>query len=344
MDFLLSYKKQVDIFLRDYLTQKRHSLPGLLKKDADLIDNLLNFSLRGKMVRGGLVLFSHDLLGGNNKKEAIKVASAVELFHSSLLIHDDIIDNDRLRRGKESIWQLYAKIQKSDHFGRSIAICVGDLGFFLGFDIISTLDLNNQLKVELTNLFSRELMLVTMAQAQDIKAGFSKLYPTKKEIESIYRYKTARYTFSLPFTIGAILAGNKIIIKKLDELGENLGILYQIKDDELGLFGDSSQTGKPVDNDLIEKKKTLILCYLFEYVTSLQKKKLTAILSQQNITKKDIVYIKDLIQKSPVRKVVADLMNDLAVKAKKSINSLNIKNSGKKSLYNLVEFCLNRNR
>ncbi|MBI2029743.1 polyprenyl synthetase family protein [Candidatus Gottesmanbacteria bacterium] len=332
MDFLKPYKKQIDLFLS-----------ALLKKQADtLVKKLLTFATTGKTIRGSLLLFTYQLLGGGNKNDAIQTAAALELFHSSLLIHDDVIDNDRLRRGKESFWELYSKGKNSDHFGRSMAICAGDVGFFLAFELLSTLSLKKDRQVKLVNLFSRELFHVGIAQSWDVEESFSKSLTSKKKIEMIYRYKTARYTFSVPFLAASILANKHTLIKKFDRLGETLGLLYQIKDDHLGLFGKTTNTGKPIGNDIIQKKKTLIIALLMENITQEEKIKVRKIFTKKLVLGNDILYIQKLVQNSGTNNYIAKLMNSYAKSANNIIKSIDISKNNKEDLYNLVDFCLNR--
>lgn len=334
MDFLKPYKKQVDVFLTAFLKNQKD----------DLATNLLSFSITGKTIRGSLLLFTYELLNGKNKTDAIQTAAALELFHSSYLIHDDIIDNDRLRRGKQSVWELYAKNKNSDHFGRSMAICAGDIGFFLGFELLSTLSLEKERQVNLVKLFSDELFHVGVAQSWDIEESFSKTFTEKKKIELIYRYKTARYTFSLPFLAASLLAGKDNLSLKLDLLGETLGMLYQIKDDHLGLYGNTEKTGKPVGNDIVQKKKTLIMAILMEKVSQDEKKRIKEIFTKKNISKKDVSYIQKLIQNSETNNDVIKLMNSYAKNANNIINTIDISKSNREKLYNLVDFCLNRKK
>jgi geranylgeranyl diphosphate synthase type I len=118
--------------------------------------------------------------------------------------------------------------------------------------------------------------MVGVAQMQDVANGAIKpvstnpfrdapCEPREEDILTLYRYKTGRYTFSLPLALGATLAGAADETRTaLEEAGEDLGILFQLKDDELGLFADEAELGKPVGADIREDKKTLYRLRLFE--------------------------------------------------------------------------------
>ena len=235
----------------------------------DLGGRLLDFALRGKMVRGGLLLLGHEMHAAGGGRAAprpvLRAAAAMEIIHSSLLIHDDIMDNDRLRRGGRTIFAQYeqagrrARAVDPAAFGRSMGICAGDVGYFLAWEILSGLAVDAERKVELLALVSRELSYVGLAQMQDVAFSAFPRIPSRDDVLALYIYKTARYTFALPLMAGALIAGAPAAERRrLCELGERLGVIFQVRDDELGIFGSEAETGKPVGSDIREGKKTLL--------------------------------------------------------------------------------------
>ena len=94
LSFFQDYKKSISTFLHSFLLQKKEQLRLINLWGQDSVTKLLNFVDQGKMLRGSLILFSYDLFQKKKNEELIKVAAALELIHSSLLIHDDIIDKD----------------------------------------------------------------------------------------------------------------------------------------------------------------------------------------------------------------------------------------------------------
>jgi len=146
-------------------------------------------------------------------------------MHSALLIQDDIMDEDEMRRGVKAIHRQYArvgrkrKIKNPDHFGESAAICLSDIAFFFAFGVLGRLKIDLGARRELWKLFSRELITTALGQMEEL---------------TLYLAKTARYTFVLPLLAGALLAGKRRAeLKKFEKLGEVLGIIFQLKDDEL---------------------------------------------------------------------------------------------------------------
>ena len=254
---VLSYKDDVDHALDQALTSYAKSTPTLSWTD-DAVARIREFAHSGKTIRGSLVLYVYRMFKSETLPGIAQSAAAVELVHAGLLIHDDIMDRDTLRHGKESLYVQYIKVAKEaaakhpEHFGDSQAINLGDLCYFLAFSLI---DSSSSF---VSGVLAQELSRVALAQMQDVSAGELPSPLTRDQVLSVYVYKTARYSFSLPMRIGAMLAhAPDPVIRSLDQIGEHMGILYQIRDDELSVSGDPSITGKPSGSDQKNGKQTL---------------------------------------------------------------------------------------
>lgn len=246
---ILKHKKGIDSYLVTYLTNKKTKLAQINSFGGDVIDRLIPFVTSGKTTRGSLAVYIYSLFQKNISPDIYKAASALELYHSGFLIHDDVMDRDTLRRGGPSMWEQYRVSSGDVHTGISQAINIGDLCFFMAQELLTDVRLND--------VVSRELQPVIIAQMQDMMSGKSTAM-SKEDVMSLYRYKTARYTFSLSMSVGAILAGaTKNNLDVLDRLGESMGLLFQIRDDELSVAGDSTITGKPTGSDQRNEKQTL---------------------------------------------------------------------------------------
>jgi geranylgeranyl diphosphate synthase type I len=255
MNQLLTYKPRIDEFLTNQLLQQQEQLSTINFWGKDSIDKLLPFVTSGKSIRGGLVLFAYESCGGTDTQKALLAAGAIELIHSGLLIHDDIMDQDSLRRGKPSIYTQYEtlpNVTNPKHFGTSMGINLGDLCFFLGFNMLA------QSAPTLMPMATEEFSKVVMGQMQDVAGGQIQRKLSADEVISIYRYKTARYTFSVPLMVGSTLAlADQAIISRLEHLGEAMGLLFQIRDDELNASGDSEISGKSTGSDVANHKQTI---------------------------------------------------------------------------------------
>lgn len=301
VDFFKRNKELISMELEIFLSKKAKELSDV-PWGKDVSDRLLKFSLGGKMFRGGLVLLAHEVFGGKHKREAARAACAVELLESSLLIHDDIIDNDYLRRGQKTIFAEY---------GEDLGICFGDAGYFFAYEILPK---------SLVEIFSRKSVEVVLGQMQDIYLGSSKKSFDEKDVIDVYLYKTASYSCSLPLMMGAILAGEEEkTVFGMEELGKCLGVIFQIKDDEIGLFGEEKEIGKAVGGDIKEGKKTLYYLYLFEKALAEDLKRLKKIFGNKNITNGDILFVREMVKRLGVDKEIHKKLLYYEEKARKLI-------------------------
>ncbi|UCB45165.1 MAG: polyprenyl synthetase family protein [Spirochaetota bacterium] len=343
------YRKKIEQYLNRFLLSKGKELGQANQWGIDVTKRLFAFSTKGKLLRGSLLLFSGLMFDKETEKPALEIASAYELIHSSLLIHDDIMDRDTQRRGMPSVFYQYKnRIEDENgidpyHTGVSLGICAGDLAIFLSFEILSQAKLDPLIKQRILHLWSRELSLVGIAQMQDVSFGASYSEPEEEEILSLYRYKTARYTFSIPLISGAILARqDQSTINILEKIGEWCGMIFQLKDDELGLFGDEVKLGKPVGTDVEEHKKTLIMHYLHSMLKGEDKRRLDTIQKKGHVTASDLEFIRTAAEKTQVNKRVQRKMLDMKKKTEGLISKLDVKDEYKHTLFDLLGYSLSR--
>lgn len=285
----------------------------------ELFDYLEAFIQQGKSIRGVLIMQLVELLGAAEAEDVLPLAAYVELVHAGLLIQDDIMDKDSVRRGLPTLHTTYHTYGKensfldADLFGKSLAICVSDICFFIGFKQLSQLSLQSKITREVVHqilLFAnQEYIHVGFAQLEDVHlANLPSLTAengTKDVIESIYLYKTARYTFSLPLGLAARYANlDAETVSQLERIGDTIGLLFQIRDDYLAMFGEESVTGKPVGTDITENKHTFYKLYLFQAL----KKHADVELSDQIQS----LFGKPEIEDSEIR-LVQDSLHDLGV-------------------------------
>ena len=269
----------------------------------DALTRLLQTTVKGKMLRTALMVTSEQVfspVSGRNSNTII-AAAALELIQTGLLIHDDIMDNDEKRRGMPSMHTQYADIlqkrhaTETEHTGQAMAMCVGDMAFFIAIQLLSNIS-DPDLSRTLILLYSQEIAKVCVGQMQDVYGGHTQKPFIREEILNMYAYKTGRYTCGLPLVTGAIIAGeNDKTQKHLWRLGTHMGVIFQIKDDELNIFGESDKTGKPVDSDIREGKQTVYRSLLMEKSSADSKEKLLHIFGNPNISSDDIAYVKNQI-------------------------------------------------
>lgn len=206
-----------------------------------------HLSAGGKHVRAALALLSAAATGAEESVGLVG-AVAIELVHNFSLIHDDIIDGDLERRHEPTVWSKY---------GVGPAIIAGDALSTLAFQLL--LDDPTRERVKAASRLASATQAMIVGQAEDI-ASEHELSLSVPECLRMEAGKTGAL-LSCATAIGAILAGGEdATIEALSTFGEHLGQAFQAVDDMLGVWGETSVTGKPVGNDLRLRKKTLPVC------------------------------------------------------------------------------------
>jgi geranylgeranyl diphosphate synthase type II len=234
---------------------------GVIKNSPKHPENLyepVNYflTLGGKRLRPLLVLIAADCFNKNNK-EALAAAAAVELFHNFSLIHDDIMDNAPLRRGKQTVHEKW---------NNNIGILSGDVLLVKAYQQLALCKYTEDLQ----EIFSKTAIEVCEGQQYDMDFETTDNVSIKEYLEMI-GLKTA-VLLAASLQMGAICAGaphkNAKIFYKA---GKNLGMAFQLTDDYLDVFGNAEKTGKQEGGDIISNKKTWLLIKAFELANKKQK-------------------------------------------------------------------------
>jgi geranylgeranyl diphosphate synthase type I len=170
---------------------------------------------------------------------------------------------------------------------------------------------------------ARELSAVGIAQMQDVAWGASRSGGGVEEILRMYTHKTGRYSFSLPLLVGAAFAeAPKDVRSRLETFGECVGLLFQVRDDELGLFGDERQLGKPVGSDVREGKKTLLFSSLVTALDPAQRRVFDGIFGNPRATEADIEQVRGLAALPEVRARMEAITGPLIGKARSAMDAI----------------------
>ena len=351
-----STRDRISIFLKSFLEEKRPQLARVNPLGPDAADRLLDFALQGKMIRGCLVALGYALAGAASvpatPEVTIAAGAAMELFQSGLLVHDDIMDRDLTRRGRSTLFQQYAELAAREgradpgHSGEALGICAGDVAYFLAFELLAGLDAPPAALQKVIALSARELTAVGVAQMQDVAWGASHAEVKDEDILRMYTYKTSRYTFSLPLMTGGILAGAAPgLLDLLETFGETTGTMFQIRDDELGLYGDERELGKPVGSDVREGKKTLFYSSLMARVSAEERQRLERIFGNRDSSEADLAYVRDLAVARGVRASVEGVARGLEAKARDLIGRIRTGTEADRgALGDLLDYTMARKR
>jgi len=342
-------RQEIKTFLTSHLERSKEDCRSVSTWSDDLFQRLDLFMERGKMLRGGMVLAGHDLLEGRNREAALMTAAAIELIHSGFLIHDDIMDRDQLRRGEKTVYyqyELFGEEHNFTHphdFGQSMGICAGDEAFFLAYDLLLLMTVKLELQTSILRRVTLEMKRVGLAQMSDVVFGHVRQDPSIEEILNVYRYKTAYYTFSLPLYLAASLAGiTSPDIDLLEEIGESLGIIFQLKDDDLGVFGNTDTIGKPSGSDIQEDKKTLFRHYLKSALSPKERESVENIFGKAELRNEELDFIRELSEKYGARKQIDTMIADYAEEIRIKVDDLTDCSSLKPLIIELLDYSLVR--
>lgn len=314
-------RKRIKAFLTKYLKAEAKKFAKQSPWGHDIEAVLLPFVLSGKLLRGVLVLVAAGKINTNT----LKVASAVELMHSGLLIHDDIMDQDLVRRGAPSVYARYAKLSpdlaQDWHYGLSQAISLGDVAMFLSILLMNQVNVPN--KEKLQQVFLSDLVLTGFGQMQDVYTGTDQSNPTLAKILSVYELKTARYTINSPIVLGMRLSTeSEKVIQAVTKSALEIGVAFQMRDDDLGFFGDATQTGKGVLEDVKQNKKTVLRQILMSRVFGQERIFANQVFGKKNLTKSDFKKLFDLMVKHKVRETHESMIESRVIKAKKLLKKV----------------------
>lgn len=212
-------------------------------------------------------------VGETDLDSVVSAAAALEIFHAAALVHDDIIDNSDTRRGSPAAHRLFESTHlesgwagDADAFGRSSAILLGDLLLGWSDELLDVgLEPLGRDRARATRAeFMHMRTEVTAGQYLDILEEQAWVRQQESEMRSraerVIVYKSAKYSIQAPLLIGAAIGGATLDQRAaLRDFGLPLGIAYQLRDDMLGVFGDSAVTGKPSGDDLREGKRTVLV-------------------------------------------------------------------------------------
>lgn len=224
----------------------------------------------GKRFRPALVVATHDALGGGEPDAAAEVGAAVELLHTAFVIHDDVIDDDHVRRGRPNVsgtFRTLAGIDGADPevaagYGLTAAILAGDLALAAAVRTVALSGAPAPVVERLLDLFDTALHRTSSGELADVRHSLDLAPATLAQSLEMEAQKTSAYSFALPLEAGAVLAGADVeTTSRLGEVGRAMGIAFQLADDLIGVFGDPARSGKSATCDLRTRKQTPLLVH-----------------------------------------------------------------------------------
>ena len=259
---------------------------------------------KGKKIRPILTLLVSKMLNYKGNAD-VTLAVCIEFIHNATLLHDDVIDTGKIRRGKLSANQIW---------GNKVSVLVGDYLLSRAFKLMVK---NKSLK--LLEILSQTSLILARGQIQDV-GNNQNVNLTEKKYLSIIDAKTAELFRISCFLPTIITDQDKRTQKIFNDFGFNFGMAFQLSDDVLDYFGDSSKMGKSVGKDFFEGKVTYPVIHCFKKSDKKSKKIIAKLFFKRKRSKKDLAVLLNLMKKTNTYKSSIEFVRKYAEKAKTNIN------------------------
>ena len=321
--------KSLSNLLKSSLKRVEREISKNIKDEEKLITLTAGHLIKakGKKIRPLLTLLVSKMLNYKGNAD-VTLAVCIEFIHNATLLHDDVIDTGKIRRGKLSANQIW---------GNKVSVLVGDYLLSRAFKLMVK---NKSLK--LLEILSQTSLILARGQIQDV-GNNQNVNLTEKKYLSIIDAKTAELFRISCFLPTIITDQNKKTQKIFNDFGFNFGMAFQLSDDVLDYFGDSSKMGKSVGKDFFEGKVTYPVIHCFKKSDKKSKKIIAKLFFKRKRNKKDLAVLLNLMKKTNTYKSSIEFVRKYAEKAKTNINKFE-GNKYKVYLDELVDHLIIRNK
>ena len=298
--------KSLSNLLKSSLKRVEREISKNIKDEEKLITLTAGHLIKakGKKIRPLLTLIVSKMLNYKGNAD-VTLAVCIEFIHNATLLHDDVIDTGKIRRGKLSANQIW---------GNKVSVLVGDYLLSRAFKLMVK---NKSLK--LLEILSQTSLILARGQIQDV-GNNQNVNLTEKKYLSIIDAKTAELFRISCFLPTIITDQNKKTQKIFNDFGFNFGMAFQLSDDVLDYFGDSRKMGKSVGKDFFEGKVTYPVIHCFKKSDKKSKKIIAKLFFKRKRSKKDLAVILNLMKKTNTYKSSIEFVRKYAEKAKTNIN------------------------
>jgi geranylgeranyl diphosphate synthase type I len=351
-DLLITFRERLEAELMAWIEAKRQATRAELPTADELTGVLSEFLLRdGKRLRPALVYYSYRACGGGSDPVVMPVAMAVELLHTYLLVHDDIMDHAETRRGEPAVHVLFNDLHRdrgwqgdSSHFGTSVGILLGDLAESYALELYSSSEMSEAVRADVRKCFSTMCQEVIVGQYLEMTAGYRGNL-SEEELLRILQMKSGRYSVERPVQLGALLAGaSGDTLGALTRYGARLGEAFQLQDDLLGMFGDVETVGKPVGEDLAEGKYTILIHSALEKLSPEDRTTVESALGNASVREDEVREVQRLIESVGARQRIVDMIETRMLVAAEALAEADVTGSGADFLQGLMDYLRGRER
>jgi geranylgeranyl diphosphate synthase type I len=323
--------------LREAVGDRESKLFGMLRYHLGWVDpdgKAAKYD-RGKAFRPALCVFTATALGGR-PEAALPAAVALELIHNYSLIHDDIQDGDRERRKRATVWAIW---------GEAEALTAGDA--MKAVSDLCTHSLRDA-GVRLGNAMQIERILtercLEMIEGQVMDVTFERRLNVNVDEYLIMISRKTGALISSAMEMGALAANpNAAAVEHLAQCGRYLGLTFQLRDDVLGVWGDSNKLGKPIGADIRRRKKAFPTLYALEHATGAAADILQRLYSStEEMNDEDVDHVLSVMDAVGAREAAQELAEEQCEKALLEADQVALESWARTELEDLAGFLLRR--
>ncbi len=337
--------------LQDHLDRQRAVLSEVGEPVLPLLEAISDLLAGGKRLRAAFLYWGYRAFDGPDNLALIRAASAMELFQAAALLHDDVMDNSDLRRGRPTAHRAFeahhadaAWSGSSSDFGQAAATLAGDLCLNWCDELFAGSGLPQQhlRRARATfDLMRTQLMggqyLDVLTSAQD----WSHLSHHQRidQCRRVIRFKSAKYSIEHPLLIGASAIGASGPTRQaLSTYGLALGEAFQLRDDVLGVYGDPIATGKPAGDDLREGKRTVLIAMGLQHGSAPDRMRISDALGNPDLGVSEVDHIREVLINNGAVAAVEKMIDEGIAAAHDALDSIPEMNTeGRHALRALIE-------
>lgn len=336
-------RERIQTNLDDFVSEHRSLMLNVSPDTLPLVESLEGLLVGGKRLRPAFAYWGFIAAGGKDSDEVVRACASLEFLQACALIHDDVMDASDTRRGKPAIHKQFEALHNANSwngsaklFGEGSAILVGDLALSWADEMLLTSGLSNDQLIKAKAIYDVMRTELMSGQYLDLLEQVRGDI-THERAETVIRFKSAKYTIERPLHVGAAIAGAQPdLTNVLSEYGLALGEAFQLRDDLLGVFGDSSVTGKPAGDDLREGKQTMLIAFANSNTSPSDKKFLVDHLGTQDLSIDTITKLQELLVTCGAHEFVENRISDYLARSLSALDPLPNGSEAKSALTELA--------
>ncbi len=351
----VALRDRVQAALDTEIAHQRSVLSELGDPMSALVDAVDNLLAGGKRLRAAFLYWGYRAAGGADSEALVRAAASMEMFQAAALLHDDVMDDSDLRRGRPTAHRTFAATHEqagwtgdSARFGEAGAILAGNLcltwcdRMFAGSGLPA--DQLANARAEFDDMRTQLMGGQFLDVLESVRDWDDLSYPERVEqCLRVIHYKSGNYSVRQPLLIGAYAAGwDECTAAGLSDYGRELGRAFQLRDDILGVFGDPDATGKPAGDDLREGKRTALIAIAREALPASERTLVDARIGDPHLSASDVAELQEMIRETGAAAQVERMIADYTAAAERALDEAALDETAEHALRALAEAAIAR--